>query len=434
MKRIEQTLLLLLIGSIPIQLGYHFWPSFSFVSGIRVDYLSPIIYFNDLFLIVIACLFVRRSILSKKLVKMVLVPLGVLLLVCTPSVFLVQEFGSFLYQLARIVLYLFFGMSIAKNSTPIFLRKVLIVYVCSALLVVMLEIAQYVSQSSFQGLFYWLGERNFSLSSPGVARFMMGDSLIVRPYATFPHPNVLGFYLFIALLLCRYMIFKLSRVLERLIFLTIFIVLFFGLVFTFSRALILMAGVLLFLDFIKLKKIGFLMTALFLGVGFIILGERFSVDLLIEDFVQRYDHAVRFGVYLKDILFVGVGLNQYFYHQIQIEREISPYFLQPPHNVWFLILVQTGVLGLLLFLWGFWRTTKKLLTEKQSYESELVLLLFITMIFASFFDHYFITLHQGMLLVALILGLAWSRKVKEPESDLVRGEDRSHNTDLLLGL
>lgn len=409
MRRLEQILLLLLIGSIPIQLGYHFWPSFSFVSGIRVDYLSPIFYFNDIFLVTISFLLVGRSIIDRVFLKTVLTPLGVVLLVCAPSVFLVQEFGSFLYQLARIVLYLFFGMSIARICTQTFLRKALSVYVLSALLVVMLEFAQFVNQSSLQGLFYWLGERNFSLSSPGAARFMMGDSLIVRPYATFPHPNVLAFYLFVALLICRYMIFKLSRVSWRLIFLTVFTVLLLGLVFTFSRALIVMAGVLLFLDFIKLKKIGFLLIALFLGAGFIILGERFSLSLLVEDSIERYEHAQRLTSFLRDKLLAGVGLSQYFYYQIQVDREISPYLLQPLHNVPLLVLVQTGILGATFFLWGIWHTFKKLLTAKFSYENELVLLLFTTMIFASFFDHYFITLHQGILLTALVSGLAWRK-------------------------
>ena len=56
MKRFEKFLFSLFILSIPLQLGKHFWPFFAFVNGIRVDYLSPTLYFSDaLFLLLFLC-------------------------------------------------------------------------------------------------------------------------------------------------------------------------------------------------------------------------------------------------------------------------------------------------------------------------------------------------------------------------------------------
>src|SRR3989344_9415701 len=43
----------LLILFLPTQLGRHFWPNFSFVSGIRIDYLSPTLYATDIFILLI---------------------------------------------------------------------------------------------------------------------------------------------------------------------------------------------------------------------------------------------------------------------------------------------------------------------------------------------------------------------------------------------
>ena len=45
---LHQVLFLLLLILLPTQLGYHFWPNWSFVFGIRSDYLAPTIYFTDI--------------------------------------------------------------------------------------------------------------------------------------------------------------------------------------------------------------------------------------------------------------------------------------------------------------------------------------------------------------------------------------------------
>src|SRR5438105_4334390 len=38
----------LLLFLLPTQLGKHFWPEFSFVQGLRIDYLSPTLYVTDM--------------------------------------------------------------------------------------------------------------------------------------------------------------------------------------------------------------------------------------------------------------------------------------------------------------------------------------------------------------------------------------------------
>src|SRR5438309_11425305 len=49
--RIQTLLYLLVLVFLPTQFGKHFWPSFSSVLGIRVDYLSPTVYVTDLIII-----------------------------------------------------------------------------------------------------------------------------------------------------------------------------------------------------------------------------------------------------------------------------------------------------------------------------------------------------------------------------------------------
>jgi hypothetical protein len=45
--------LFLFLLLIPTQLGRHFWPEWSYVLGIRVDYLSPTLYLLDLIWLVL---------------------------------------------------------------------------------------------------------------------------------------------------------------------------------------------------------------------------------------------------------------------------------------------------------------------------------------------------------------------------------------------
>lgn len=304
------------------------------------------------------------------------------------------------------VLYVILGFCIARHATARFLRLIAIGFIAPALLVVFLEGAQFLNQSSFQGIFYWFGERNFYLSSPGVARIVIDGHLLLRPYATFPHPNVLAFYLFIALLFVRYLMGQLQNNKQKTIGLVVFFVLFLGILITFSRLLIFCATLLMILDTLKLRYYAILL-AIIAGVFLFLFYDRFLPHVLFVDFTDRLDHMLL--LLNKQSSLWGWGLNQYFYYQIEVERSISPYFLQPPHNIAILILIQMGIWGLLFFFTALLASIKRILLYKNSYEKELKIILLITFIFASCFDHYFITLHQGMLLTAILFGIFWAK-------------------------
>ena len=58
------------------------------------------------------------------------------------------------------------------------------------------------------GYFWYLGERSFYASTPGIAAVSFQGRLLLRPYATFPHPNVFGGFLAIVLPLMIFYLFK----------------------------------------------------------------------------------------------------------------------------------------------------------------------------------------------------------------------------------
>ena len=98
MSRYARIFFFLLLISIPIQLGKHFWPSFSFVQGIRVDYLSPTLYVSD-------CFFVGLLIFSLKELKSTLFifcksPVGITLI----ATLLASSFFAQSYEAALLVI------------------------------------------------------------------------------------------------------------------------------------------------------------------------------------------------------------------------------------------------------------------------------------------------------------------------------------------
>ena len=48
LDRLEKWLLFLVVLFLPTQLGKHFWPNFSYIYSLKIDYLSPTLYFWDL--------------------------------------------------------------------------------------------------------------------------------------------------------------------------------------------------------------------------------------------------------------------------------------------------------------------------------------------------------------------------------------------------
>ena len=63
----------------------------------------------------------------------------------------------------------------------------------------LLGLAQVVKGGSLQGVFYWLGERNFDFGTIGIAQMSIVGNGLTRAYGTFSHPNSLAGFLLVAL-------------------------------------------------------------------------------------------------------------------------------------------------------------------------------------------------------------------------------------------
>lgn len=301
----------------------------------------------------------------------------------------------------------------------------------------LLAIAQFLMQHSLGGAFYFLGERTFSAQTVGIAQAIIDGRTFLRPYATFPHPNVLGGFLTTLLPLWLHITTKDDK--RKFVFKTSVIILtFIGVFISFSR--IAWVGTLfcliyfihkprlysssegvrttesrsfrrLVLDCARtiMKRRSFYIL---LGLIIILIIEELTVarlsNLLMvdtESVVERQKLAQSAFAMISHSPFFGVGPGR-FIPMIPIVSS-PPYLLQPVHSIYLLLVAETGVIGLGLFLWIL---VKAMILAKKNRQTYLFMSLGVIS-FLGLFDHYFVTLEQTRLLFVLIATLALMKPV-----------------------
>jgi O-antigen ligase len=440
---IEKAFFYLLILFIPTQLGKHFWPDFSIVSGIRVDYLSPTLYLTDTLIFLLFMFWViNRFQKTRKTQRNRNIRLSENLKVRTsssPSILSVQKIyllfiallffnvifshnilNSF-YHLLKLCEFMFIGFYIAARiKTLEKIRKTFLFLAIAAIFESLLAIAQFVNQGSLGGLFYFLGERMFNSSTPGIANASINGELLLRPYGTFPHPNVLAGFL---VCLMGFVLFSLSfnrRGLPlasplRLIWILSLLLGTSALILTMSRvAVVLWIMVLVLLlskTRLQINKYAIIFGFLFLlGISlFSPFGSRIIATSLTEEAVVQRQELITssFKLFAKQPM-LGIGLGNFIPSLANVQKPLSPgLYLQPVHNIFLLVLAETGIVGFGFFVWFLIKTYRYLLSNLKTHAVFLILLTSVLVL--GLFDHYFLTLQQGQLLFAIILGLCWTK-------------------------
>lgn len=426
-EKIERFLFLSLLFFLPTQVGKHFWPDFSKVSGIRLDYLSPTLYLTDivvflLFFVVVVGLVPLSKTFFKQLLQhsnknlLLLLAISIGLFVYH-SLFSLSPMAS-LYASIKVLEMVFVGIYVAYRihaySFVLILRTLLV----SSVLVSLLAGMQLLSQRTIGGVWYFLGERTFSVSTPQIATFLYNGQELLRPYATFSHPNVLAFFLFMTLVLT--IVFFIGRQMSfvmRIILVFISLILF----LTFSRIVISMYSIflcyVLFKNTKHIKRLLLPLSSIMIaGVGYILLfKDRFlTFDLWHHDFMVRYDLIIiALSVWMENPL-LGVGLNNFYIHEITYQKELSEIFLQPVHTIYIFVLSQLGLIGFIVFCIFIALSIGSILQKVKQADNSFyigILIVCIAFLIQGFFDHFFLTVQQGQLMTALIFGLCWSKRI-----------------------
>ena len=283
----------------------------------------------------------------------------------------------------------------------------------------MLSIFQYLRQSSIGGVFYFFGERTFNGQTPGVANASINGELILRPYGTFSHPNVLAGYLLIGMILILFNFRIIKNKLNTLLSISALIIGTVTLFLTFSRIAILLWPLILVIFMIsKIRKILFkknfipILIFIFIIVLFSFftpLPSRFSgFRFSDESFYQRQELINKSQDIISMHPILGTGLNNFLIELSQIQKTNNAvFYLQPVHNIFLLVAAQTGIAGLIYFIWFLAKTFKNALEYKNLINYKI--LVFLSFLILGSFDHYFLTIQQGQLLLSFILGLIWTR-------------------------
>lgn len=412
----------LLVLFLPTQFGKHFWPQFSFIQGLRLDYLSPTIYFTDI-LILLVIFFSYKQItaffLNKKKENIFFIVLFFLSLLIGISVSKNPMAG--IYGLIKVIEYLLLGVFVVTAFKKINKKYFVFALICGILFESFLSFAQVINNGSINGIFYFLGERYFNGQTPGIANASISGQLFLRPYATFSHPNVLAGYLLISLLF----VYMLRKYIPKKLLFFVTLIGTISLLLTLSRVailfwiffIVLRFGNLLLEKYKKrnLNKKNTISVILFLLILIVIFSffqnnifvQRFSqTKLSDESFIQR-EKLIRqsINMFIKNPV-LGVGINN-FYNNVEIQSQKN-LFVQPVHNVFLLMLSQTGIIGFIFFLVLLFKSMRTTFLKKEKNQSFLLILAFIVL---GLFDHYFLTIQQGQILFVLIFSERFSAKI-----------------------
>ncbi len=374
----SRILLFFIVLLFPSQFGIHFWPKFAYLSGFRLDYLAPALYLSEVLILLYLLLNLKTLLIVFRTQYRLLL---LFLLAVAINCLFTSYIQLVIYSWSKFCLYLSFVLVLRQNKTT--LTSLLTPLYLSCLWTVFLALLQFSHQSSAGGLWYYLGERSFSLSTSNLAKNIYFGQLVLRPYASFSHPNSMAGYLLIVLYLLRH---NKSSSFKQLILLV-------GILLTQSKA------ALLSLPFIILPLKSTKILTLWMS------------SLLLISFV--IDSSLNLPVFIRDRLFylapslsllstsgvVGTGYGAYIpaLSKILPASFQLPGTLQPIHQTLILILTEIGIIPLLIIAF----IIKKI---KVKNKTALIGLLGVAVMGLSF-DHYWWTLLQNKLLLLLVTAL-----------------------------
>lgn len=426
-ERLSMYLMRALVFCIPIQLGLHFWPQWTLFLGRRIDYLSPTLYFTDCLAFLAMIFYVFASLRFQKFKRLrskKTTVYGVLFLIVF-SIAILNIFNAISWQVSvyrwtKVVLFGFVFLYVANHKSES--KHYLQALVAGALFSSMLAIAQFMKQQSIGSIFWFVGERLFTITTPLIARghvctpFTESCKLMLRPYATFAHPNLLGGYLSVTLFLFMAKIRK-NRVSIFMIAVMIFLGI--ALLLTMSRAAIVVTSLLFMCRYAFIIRdtprrfTKWIVVATFFAIIvslFFVLPLRSTDESIL---VRANLNSAAIRVIANHWVF-GVGLGNFVLALKGIGSGVFFATIQPVHNVYLLALSElgfVGIFGLIGVSLVLWRTIKynMLRSNKDAYLYGASL---IALGVIGLFDHYMWTLQQGQLLVSVLTGLYISSRVR----------------------
>lgn len=281
----------------------------------------------------------------------------------------------------------------------------------------------------------WLGMASQDAQNLGVSVVDTEFRRWLRAYGSFSHPNILGSFLSVVLVVLIEHYFKVHEKIKKiyskredifkaLLILTIVLTTS-GLILSFSRAAWL-ATILIWLAVLTVVVIKknrswrlawlklFLVFVLTVGTWVVIYPELFITRIQGEQVLEikatqdRISSLVDSKEIIKDNWLSGVGLGSHTYALHEMYPTRTVWQLQQPHNTYLLILSELGLIGLLILVWVFYVFVKDL-GNRVSTKSVLSFLILGVILFLMFFDHWWWSLNFGFYFTFLLLGFIYKK-------------------------
>ncbi|MCK5081054.1 MAG: O-antigen ligase family protein, partial [Candidatus Moranbacteria bacterium] len=354
------------------------------------------------------------------------------------SLFLASNLNASLYNSLRLLeILVFFSIFIDIIKTRKLFNKVLYLIFLSGVIQSIIALSQFIFQKSLN--LKYLGESILSPNILGVAKLELQSEKFIRAYGTFPHPNLLGAFLFLALIAGLYfalnknwkipfslpLIFKKfklspdSKLLSGQIhFGAGLLLILIGILVTFSRSIWLttsLFGLILIFRFFLQKNHrintmikSMILFSLILMILFFSFSKFIPTRLCLRDcqdqsLTLRQNCSQFSQSIIKNNFFFGIGPGQFILEFKKLNPQNLPTWdLQPVHNLYLLAWSEIGLIGFVLLILFIFKNFQSI---KLSRKNELFLILTGSFLLLGFFDHYFWTLPQGQFIFWLALAL-----------------------------
>ena len=405
----------LLILFLPTQLGKHFFGQFSFIYGLRIDYLSPTLFLTDILIFLIFIFSIKSilKILLKKHKKNILYFLFFVLFLLI-GIVVSKNPASGIMGGIKLLEFIYLGLFIYQNYEKLNKKIIMSFLGFGIIFESLLSLAQYFNQGSFQGILYFLGERSFNQQTPGIANASINGELILRPYGTFSHPNVLGGFL----ALSSIFILSFKKLFNKYFLMFVLVSSTIGILISLSRTAITTWLTFLLIYFVivivrKYKKLKINLSFLKNNLSVFLILLIFLIVLLNPIFLERFtllnfsDESVTqradlinssLNMFSKNPVF-GVGINN-FLNNLEPNFN-SPILIQPVHNIFLLTLSQTGIIGFWILVYLFFKAFKVSTVSKDRKLTGLSII--FSIIFLGLFDHYLFSIQQTQILFTILI-------------------------------
>ncbi len=425
--KLEKVLFYVFIFSIPLQIRKLLFC----LSDKFLEWNCGFLYFTDVLFFIILLLWIVRILFKKSnFLKKSDFLIAIFFIIAGLSLTTAYSLKLSIYHLIKLAGFILLFLYVKYNLDFLKIRPILKLVIASGVLQAIIAILQFFKQSDLGLKYFEAG--NFSPNIPGVATFFVENFKMIRAYGTTPHPNVLAVFLLASIFFLYYFYLKSGNTIKhRMILVICLAVLMTGLTLTFSRAVIItfIGSTILFLIISFLKSSYtfktrvislFVILVIYTSVITFIFWPEINSRFLATSYQEE---SVTLRIYYNEIAvpeilnrpFLGVGIGNFVWYLFN-NYDLEKFWLyQPVHNLYLLIAVEIGMVGVLIFLIFLgkilFKKTKKFFAKQLTLKELCFTAILGSFLCLGLIDHYLWTIQQSSLLFWLLLALINKRNI-----------------------